>query len=657
MIVSNYPITPWNEFPHPGVHEAPREYVDERNEFRLTRRFREAAQSKDPRVIFAFAVERLIFSIPGGPGESLGFALADLAVTGREAYAAFRTLDLSDPDGPHMTAIKDIVRMRLGDAMPGEVELNAAVAKVVDRAYAVAWALRGPVAERAARRAAFRWLAVSGEDDVPHRPVNMPGPPYEQYEIDVTARGMLAPITIRTRFVVAAAQPSAPAPIAYAPRTIPPDPDPAHSIPADHRILLFLHGHSSGAEEALDIIPHLLTEGRRRKKNYAVISFDLPNNGYSQTFDHRLVALSSASTFPKLPLDTGPVRTPVLDFVEDFVVAFVNQLNMLRTAAGYPSINDQFEAVIGGSLGGNLGLRLGRRDVMPDWLNRNIVAWSPASVWYPMVQHQTRHEGPEHCFVEFQKPDTEFSRREYFRQVYENQPLPGVLKQQSAYWYRRGFASGDARVELSRVARWEIYNAFYRQWHWRLAGEQLIYSHFDNEEHGDNTTAVRYTKNFVRTLLVAGEDDNYSFSGIYDGTKTLGAAMTATPGRLLLIADSGHSIHAERPRYFAFQIVKFLSERSLQIDCVRLDDDGRIESVGGYNHTAAQRFRMTQQECLVALELGDDIFVEVDGSRAEVVIGYNDAVSTPRYFIKTAADDGTSNNLLSLGECPPMPSS
>ena len=31
------------------------------------------------------------------------------------------------------------------------------------------------------------------------------------------------------------------------------------------------------------------------------------------------------------------------------------------------------------------------------------------------------------------------------------------------------------------MARREIYNANYRQWHWRVAGEQLVYSHFDVE--------------------------------------------------------------------------------------------------------------------------------------------------------------------------------
>lgn len=52
-------------------------------------------------------------------------------------------------------------------------------------------------------------------------------------------------------------------------------------------------------------------------------------------------------------------------------------------------------------------------------------------------------------------------------------------------------------------------NANYRQWHWRVAGEQLIFSHLDTEIHGDETSPLRYTKNTVRTLLVAGGMDNY----------------------------------------------------------------------------------------------------------------------------------------------------
>ena len=81
-----------------------------------------------------------------------------------------------------------------------------------------------------------------------------------------------------------------------------------------------------------------------------------------------------------------PLVTPALDFVEEFVCAFVEAL------PGNPK--DRIIGVLGGSLGGNLGLRLGRRDFSKyPWLGTQvpragapspdpgIVSFSPASVW------------------------------------------------------------------------------------------------------------------------------------------------------------------------------------------------------------------------------------------------------------------------------------
>lgn len=112
-----------------------------------------------------------------------------------------------------------------------------------------------------------------------------------------------------------------------APSTRLPPPVLTPRIPADHEVILFLHGHSSGAEEAVEIIPKLLKEGMERNKKYSIIAFDLPNNGYSQTFDHTSVAPTEASTYPQLPTDRGPIAAPILDFIEDFVVEFVDALD------------------------------------------------------------------------------------------------------------------------------------------------------------------------------------------------------------------------------------------------------------------------------------------------------------------------------------------
>jgi pimeloyl-ACP methyl ester carboxylesterase len=556
------PVTPPDEPQTPltlAQDVTPAKFVDAANEYRLIRELRGRARFRNPTLILAhaaaefFAAQRATTPAARQTARDLGVAIADLSVTGRQSYNQFK-------NGISLIALEGTLRARLA-ARPltnpaTDAEIQAAIDEALDRAYAVAWALRGPVALRAGLRAPLGWIAVSGEDDTPHRPVNIQAPPFEQYEVQVRTPVTGGEIAVWTRFFVACAQAEGGAPAAMSPRRAPADP--VLNIPGDHSVLLFLHGHSSGAEEALDLIPHLLDQGLRQGKRYAVISFDLPNNGYSETFDHTTIAAANSTNFPFLPSDNTPITTPILDFIEDFVVAFVDAVEDATIRQGTPGIKHRIAAVIGGSLGGNLGLRLGRRRPMPPWLDHAIVSWSPASVWKAMVKHDPRREGPRFALFEFQKPEVEQSRFDFFFEVYDHARPALLLKPQPEYWYRDGFANRDFYIQMSRRARREIYNAFYRQWHWRVACEQLIYSHLENEVYGDSSTPLRYTLNTVRTLLVAGDEDNHLRVGIYDGTTQLGESMTSTPGRLLLLRNTGHSIHIERPGYFASEIVSFL---------------------------------------------------------------------------------------------------
>jgi pimeloyl-ACP methyl ester carboxylesterase len=570
------PLTPWG---------APQEFVDADNEFRPIRELRGRANFRDPTLILAHsATEFFSAQRAQSPDErrraiDLGAAIADLAVTGRQSYDGFK-------NGINMVKLEGLIRERLDaqspSVRPSDTEIQSATDQALDRAYKVAWALRGPVAQRAELRPGLGWIASSSEDDTPHRPVNVPAPPYEQYEVQVTTSGARGPITLWTRFFVACVDEVPGDTTPFVARRAPDDPVPI--IPGDHRVLLFLHGHSSGAEEALDLIPHLLQEGLRQGKKYAVISFDLPNNGYSETFDHTLVALPEATDFPTLTRRDAPIATPILDFIEDFVAAFVDAVEEQAIERGTPRIKHRIAAVIGGSLGGNLGLRLGRRSPMPAWLNRAIVSWSPASVWKAKVRDDPGREGSRHTWVAFQEPEVDSSRRDYFFQVYEESKEIGPIKitgPQPTFWYGTSFPYAEQYIEFSRVARREIYNSYYRQWHWRVACEQLIYSHAENVVYGDTSTPVRCTLNTVRTLLAAGEEDDHEWVRIYDGTRKVAELMTTTPGRLLLLRKTGHSIHAERPRYFASEIVKFLHEERLPelssttaaVSALLLDDD------------------------------------------------------------------------------------
>jgi pimeloyl-ACP methyl ester carboxylesterase len=457
----------------------------------------------------------------------------------------------------------------------------------------------------------------------------------------VSRDGLAIPIelSISTRYIVAPADGAlAPPQLLNLRRT--PNDLPPPTLPSGDEVILFVHGHSSGAEEAVELIPHLIQAGLERGKKYSVISLDLPNNGYSDTFHDTDVALESSTSYPDgpPPHDSETIKTPILDFIDDFIVSFVDELDKkIFGPAGTP-IRDRM-VVIGGSLGGNMGLRLGRRSrPSSPWVAKNIVAWSAASVWKPMLKAPAKN-GPKHCMVEFTKAETDDARENYFRLVYDHVPLPLVIKQQPEYWYRSGWNAKDFQILLSRIARREIYNENYRRWHWRVAGEQLVYSHLDNVEHGRDETPKRYELNTVRTLLVAGEVDNYSYVGIYDGTRQLAEAMT-TPGRLLLVKDSGHSIHFEYPRFLADQIARFLNAREMQIDRVGREG-GRIERVGGTNVNDGTPFVLTRQECIDAINRGDEFFV-TSASGEEILVR---VVGT---YIRSTADHEEDNNLGAL---------
>jgi hypothetical protein len=513
------------------------------SEGRLIDVLRQAAKTRNPRDILTRAAEDYCRAAVGpaflaAEQRLRGQALADLSVTGRVVYGNW-------PVSPaEVVAIKATVQKRTAAT---SAQADAAVEAALDRAYQVAWALRGPASHATAARPALGWIAVSGEDDAPHRPVNLPTPrhsngfEFQQYELPVTTRG----VTLRTRFFIAsaAAEPFRTSTPNFDPRALPPDLTP--EIPVGHEVILFLHGHSSSAEEAQAIIPHIHAAGRARGRNYSVVAFDLPNSGYGQPFDHAQVGGATSWS------DTE-VSTPVLDFTEDFVVAFVNALDSVTP------VKSRFAGVIGGSLGGNLGLRLGRRtdlDAHP-WLRAGIVSWSAASVWDPIFGIAASTSAKR-----WAADETDDARVEYFGKAYD-QWLPVIHRRPPELWYSDNWQPcKNFHIGASRVARREIYNQQFRQWHWRLAGEQLIFSHVDRVDRGNPASPLRYEGNTVRTLLAAGTDDDFPYAHIFSATRKLAQWMVNTPGRSLFLTRTGHSMHIERPRLMARQIVDFLAEQ------------------------------------------------------------------------------------------------
>lgn len=319
--------------------------------------------------------------------------------------------------------------------------------------------------------------------------------------------------------------------------------------------------------------------------------------------------------------------------------------------------------MIGGSLGGNLGLRLGRRrDINANsWLGSGIVSWSPASVWNPFIRNEILRRGPDHCRDNWDLPENALSRANYFTEVFDtNINSVFVRATQPDFWYSKDWEPcKQQHIKEARIARRETYSADFRKWHWRLAGEQLIYSHVDRVDHFDNQSPYRFEANTVRQLLIAGADDNNpTHVTIFDNTQKLAQWMVHTPGKSLFLLHTGHSMHVERPAFLAGEIVKFLDisvgnpKMSFQITCVS-KSQGKIVKVGGINRTKNIPFQMTQSECISSIGRGNEFFVVgSDGSQAAVHVVIGQAPKGGSFsYIETDRDDSRADNLRSLPMC------
>jgi pimeloyl-ACP methyl ester carboxylesterase len=555
-----------------GTFSPPSEVIDCPDPYcgRLISPLRTAAKEKDAREILARAAvaryrgKHSKLASPEPSSLVIQNALSDLAVTGRSAYASFRALSPVEAD---LTAR---VTSKLAAAYPThkvvKADLRDAIKKTLERAYKVAWALRGPVSHRSAKRNALGWIAVTAEDDPPDRPVNVGSALFPQYDLTVQVGGPTVVTPVTTRFMVASRQFEDEYPVKL--KEVPPQ----RAIPPiSGEIVLFIHGHSSLAEEVMPLVGPLLLQAEHRGRQMTVISLDLPSNGYASMIEHTKIAKIEDSLW-----NTG---YPILDFIEDFIVAFVDELETLQ-----PGFKEKIVGVIGGSLGGNMGLRLAGRDpARHPWLH-SVVSWSPASTWlswaraqiipipekgrfYDVVKHEgvgrTRGASVED---EVETPFNKSSLNKFFYEEFAGQKIGRIA--QSDHWYSKDWPCREAAKESSHRGIYEIYNKAFRHWHWRVAHEQLIYSHWDSDTtdpHIDpdprNDSAAgpaRYTQIKSRMLLATALDDDEMPEKIFSNTQVLANAMTMVEGTTLFVEHTGHSIPTERPVFFASQILDFL---------------------------------------------------------------------------------------------------
>lgn len=500
------------------------------------------------------------------PNQPLATSLAQLAVTGRAAFDSFAAWHPQDAD------LLALVRA----ANPGfkdQAALQAAASRMLDVAYATLWTIRSNDAGWRARRPQMGWIATSGEDDLPHRPVNITTAPYPQYDMAVDTRGDLGNVRVLTRYMVAAAStslsgaPPRPAPAPGSLRTLPPI---TPALPPTGEILVFVHGGSSRVEEAVGLAQALMDAGKLKGKTYTVISVDLPNSGYSAPFPHTMVAPSQSSFHQDhgrgyVPQDNNRdiYGFPIMSFEERFIISFIEGLDRQ-----FGNVKPRIAAVMGGSLGGNMSLQLARRKDKYSYL-RTIVAWSPTCFKQP--------DGPTRMMIGspvggnlinlYQAPEQDGTRHEYMTKLYD-QPLSTLfgMPPQPQMWYGKSFACRDQHILRSKLDHYEYYTPQHRQWTTRLNYEMTQFTFHEGDVYKDtdrNKDAqegpARYLTMTSKLLLAAGVEDDYPQVKNFEETMRVTPLMPNTPGTTLFLMKTGHSIHDERPKFFAKHIVDFLT--------------------------------------------------------------------------------------------------
>lgn len=476
-------------------------------------------------------------------------AYADLSVTGKKAYAQFKRLH--EESALTTTSLLESLKQDPQARSYSEAQLAEACDKALDRAYKVANVL--PYGNSTERKG-LGWIAVSSEDDQPHLPVNIPATPYPQMKMAVQVGKHL----VNTRYSFAETlKVLAPAPIVND-RTLPTEAAPTLSENA--KVILFLHGMESQVEESLDLFRALQKIARESGENWTVVSMDFPTSGYADQFDHQDISPLSDLGSPRLiPIAfnaRGTQNAPVMDFMENFIVSFVDTLEQKMP------FKSKIHGVIGGSMGGNMGFRLGRRTDLP-WV-KNVVSWSPASIWRGLADGgdifkqvgvatgYNRAGGIKKFLVEDEK-----KRANFFTQVFGGAIKIGpvtIVPAQPDQWYSSHWPCKADSLQLSRYSRYETYSKNFRLWHWRLGTESLIYSH----QTPPDSKIPRYLQNHTRMMLACGVEDDFNFTNICSATKKTASSMVNTPGRAYIFENTGHSVHTERPNYFAGLIADFL---------------------------------------------------------------------------------------------------
>jgi pimeloyl-ACP methyl ester carboxylesterase len=244
--------------------------------------------------------------------------------------------------------------------------------------------------------------------------------------------------------------------------------------------LVLLHGLASRIEEYEALIDGL--RDRRR-----IVVMDLPGNGYSDK----------------------PARAYTLAFLEDAVLALLDRLGVAEAD------------LAGGSLGGNLVLRLGHR--VPQRF-RKLVPWAPGGAWEPM-----------RVLAWLGRCVARVGRATFWPSVWI----------QSRFWYESAWP-GRARALQDAFAHFrEIHVPPFTRMYFELACEQLATSLFPI------APAIHQP-----TLVLWGDRDHAL--GMGHGVKRLASLLPS--GRLVVLPGVRHALANEVPQVLARHVDAFLRE-------------------------------------------------------------------------------------------------
>jgi pimeloyl-ACP methyl ester carboxylesterase len=248
-----------------------------------------------------------------------------------------------------------------------------------------------------------------------------------------------------------------------------------------------IHGHTSRIEEYDGIVPAL---ARRRR----VIVPDLPGSGYSDKPDRRYT----------------------LEFLEDALLGLLDALGVKACDVG------------GGSLGGNLTLRLAMR--APERFVK-LAPWAPAGGWEPLAPWLA-------ALGRF------FQRPLLYRLLF----WPS-LRVQSRYWYEPAWPGRTKALAESFAYSEEVYSPEFARMYWEIGHDQLCQSLLGG------APSVRQP-----TLLLWGDRDH----GLDMGTCVRRLAELLPRARLHVFPGARHALAQEVPDELARVVDEFLVEEEIE---------------------------------------------------------------------------------------------